>query len=730
MESENNVQDTQTKYRKLVHSLSHDYQNIYLINANSATVEIIKLNGHITHTLEDSEVKLYPYDRVMSNYITTRVLEADAAIVTEHMKLENIIRNAALEKCYEITYRVLTNGVEENYRAQYFDVNDGYIVCCLQNIDYQIEEEMKKNEDLHAIIDKMKGLNDELSEYINIISTAGYGIWHIILKDGTKPRMQVNEKMAELLGIESQYMTEEEIYGSWYNYITPDAIPSVQSSVQEMMDGKFSENTYKWEHPTKGTVYVRCGGTCIKLPDGTSILRGYHTDVTAIVKKEQRRREVLQDAKRSLEIQNQELTKQLGIINTISKVYYCMYYIDMTDYSITVLGENLPHLQDTILKSNNAVDAFEKMVNNYIIPDMRDNAREFLNIQTLNDRLRDTTWISCNLCEVFRGWFEGIFVVADRDADGNCSHVIFASKDIDDMKRREEQLIYSSNTDEMTHALNRRAYENAIKEYDKNGIPDDFIYISIDVNGLKVVNDTLGHEAGDEIIIGACQCMSKCFNRYGKLYRVGGDEFIALINTSKANLTKLKKKLDEITANWNGKLVNTLALSCGYVPRWEVKNLSMHQITVLADERMYEAKSQYYKSKGIDRRGQKDAYAGLSLVYDKILKINITKDSFHVINIGHVETMDDIHDISTISEWFAKFADSDLILADDVNTFLAQTDFDYIRKYFNDGRKRLPITYRKKYGDEYKNTVMEIIRANDYKPDNEIFFLYVKQLEE
>ena len=61
---------------------------------------------------------------------------------------------------------------------------------------------------------------------------------------------------------------------------------------------------------------------------------------------------------------------------------------------------------------------------------------------------------------------------------------------------------------------------------------DDFVFVSLDVNGLKTINDTQGHAAGDELIKAAASCMKKCIGSYGRVYRTGGDEFIALINTS------------------------------------------------------------------------------------------------------------------------------------------------------------------------------------------------------
>lgn len=120
-------------------------------------------------------------------------------------------------------------------------------------------------------------------EYRDILSGAGIGIWHIYLKDGSAPRMQADEKMAELLNVDAETMTEEQVYSAWFDRIVPEALPSVNASVSEMLSGRFSENTYLWNHPVKGNIYVRCGGSGILLPDGTNLLRGYHTDVTGIV---------------------------------------------------------------------------------------------------------------------------------------------------------------------------------------------------------------------------------------------------------------------------------------------------------------------------------------------------------------------------------------------------------------------------------------------------------------
>lgn len=165
-------------------------------------------------------------------------------------------------------------------------------ICFLNSFVYVDEQE----EQLEAV----QELNKRMKEYNDIISHAGFGIWSIILKPDCKPRMQANAKMLWLLGADVG-MTEEEVYETWYSHIMPSALSSVQASVEEMLSGMFSENTYLWYHPVKGVIYVRCGGTSVKLEDGTTVLRGYHADVTDIVLKDKEREIELSNAQKAAE---------------------------------------------------------------------------------------------------------------------------------------------------------------------------------------------------------------------------------------------------------------------------------------------------------------------------------------------------------------------------------------------------------------------------------------------
>lgn len=138
-------------------------------------------------------------------------------------------------------------------------------------------------------------LRNDKSEIEDIIASANIGMWHIYLFDGQKPRMKGSPTMLSLMGA-NEGMSEEELYDFWYSRIKKSSIPSVTASVEEMINKGISENTYTWKHPTKGEMFVRCGGTSMKVDGKGIVLRGYHSDVTDIVTSETKQKQLLRDA--------------------------------------------------------------------------------------------------------------------------------------------------------------------------------------------------------------------------------------------------------------------------------------------------------------------------------------------------------------------------------------------------------------------------------------------------
>ena len=163
---------------------------------------------------------------------------------------------------------------------------------------------------------------------------------------------------------------------------------------------------------------------------------------------------------------------------------------------------------------------------------------------------------------------------------------------------RTKALSHASFVDQPTQLLNRRAFEEKKEALSMAQLSGDFTYLTADLNGLKRVNDELGHAAGDELIRAAADCLKNCFGKYGRVYRIGGDEFAAMLNLSADQLAQSMAVLEESSGNWKGHLIQGFTISCGYATAREFPSENIAELGRISDERMYRAKEEYYKKTG------------------------------------------------------------------------------------------------------------------------------------
>ena len=159
----------------------------------------------------------------------------------------------------------------------------------------------------------------------------------------------------------------------------------------------------------------------------------------------------------------------------------------------------------------------------------------------------------------------------------------------------------NANIDAMTGCGNRRAYSKAMEELESR-MPEKLSYLAIDINGLKEVNDTYGHDAGDSLIVGAAQCIEQCFGEKGKVYRIGGDEFIVL--TTEDHLEQRFPAYVASMQSWTAKHRLELSTSYGYARYADHPGITVSELAKIADHKMFQAKALYYQNSGRERRKQ------------------------------------------------------------------------------------------------------------------------------
>jgi len=153
------------------------------------------------------------------------------------------------------------------------------------------------------------------------------------------------------------------------------------------------------------------------------------------------------------------------------------------------------------------------------------------------------------------------------------------------------EVLQQTKKDSLTGLLNRHAYHADICIN-----PEEITaLISIDMNGLKTLNDTLGHAAGDEALVtlALCFCRSLKSRQFG--YRIGGDEFVILCRkTSQFEMMKLVKRIEHAV----GETEYRCAIGYSYCENGEK---SVEDMLKESDMMMYSAKKRYYEETGTAR---------------------------------------------------------------------------------------------------------------------------------
>ena len=298
------------------------------------------------------------------------------------------------------------------------------------------------------------------------------------------------------------------------------------------------------------------------------------------------------------------------IAERLADHYDLIYYIDCknseyAEYSTKRKSGELK-IQD---EGDDFFAAAQKNADRLILSEDRERIRLFLNRDHLISQLESRR----QLIEDYRMILDGGKTQYTRMSvtySSDHTHFIICVENRDEDVRKEQEHLAALSTanamarrDELTRTKNKTAYretENTLQKFIEEG-SDPFGIVVSDINGLKLVNDTEGHRAGDEYIKASCSLICRVFN-HSPVFRIGGDEFVVVLSgqdyANRDNLvSRLKKQVEENIRIGEGPVV-----ALGLAEYQPTVDSSVEDVFNRADALMYEDKTRLKNQKLIQEK--------------------------------------------------------------------------------------------------------------------------------
>lgn len=285
----------------------------------------------------------------------------------------------------------------------------------------------------------------------------------------------------------------------------------------------------------------------------------------------------------------EQLTRE---VNAVADIYEAMTLIDLRTGRMEPLRSS-PYMEE--LFAGDLTDyrgRARQMAERIASEQSRDMLVQFMNPDTYDERIRTVNSISHDFMDARGLWERVQLIVVDRESDGRLRHIIWAMESIDEEHRQQERLQRLAEMDTLSKVRNRRSGEAHVRKRLEAG--QSGMFILVDVDCFKSINDTYGHKAGDLVIVALAERLRELFRSDDVVFRLGGDEFAVFVpevsdgKTGAEIVRRIQTEVDGIVIpELKGGRIS-VSVGASYYP--EDGDDTFDALYQRADHRMYENK--------------------------------------------------------------------------------------------------------------------------------------------
>jgi histidinol-phosphatase (PHP family) len=394
------------------------------------------------------------------------------------------------------------------------------------------------------------------------------GLWYWDLENPENEWL--SPKFWHTLGYDSKEKTPSP--SEWQELVNPKDLKVIKKNLKQHLENPkhpFDQIT-RYTHKNGSTVWIRCRGFAIRDEDGTSKrMLGAHMDVSGIMESNRR----IKHLKNEYETVFNGTEDALFLIDVRGPRYFRYIRNNQSHQQKTGITQSI--IEGKTPKELLGEEAGAEVTNRY---QSCVDAKEVVSYEETLDLLSGR-----------RVWHTTLTPIIEN---GEVIHVVGSAKDITERKALEEELSRQANYDDLTGLVNRSYLSKSLEDKTVD-MSNAFVFVFVDLDNFKLVNDTYGHLAGDRVLKATADRLRKITTEKDIVARLGGDEFVII---------KCEHSIEDEIESFERRLLEEInkpiyydafelkvSASIGY-SRFPHDGLDYDQLSLKADEAMYDMK--------------------------------------------------------------------------------------------------------------------------------------------